>query len=116
MISSQVYRELLETYRPNNIGVFGSSAGAILTAEITVRLRQLNLPPPAALGVFSGSGDMSEFGDSKEIYTLFGFWGELLRNFDDPSSEVNAYLGGHDPKDPVVSPIYADLRGFPRPC
>jgi acetyl esterase/lipase len=108
-----VYRELLTTYRPNNIGMFGSSAGAILTAEATVRFRQLGLPLPAALGVFSGSGDMSDFGDSMAMYTLFGFWGELLRPFNDPSSEVNAYVGDHDPKDPVVSPIYADLRGFP---
>ena len=108
-----VYKELLKTHRPNNIGVFGSSAGAILTAEAAVRFRQLGLPLPAALGVFSGSGDLSDFGDSIAMYTLFGFWGELLRPFNDPGSEVNAYLGGHDPKDPVVSPIHADLRGFP---
>lgn len=108
-----VYKELLKTHRPNNCGLFGSSAGAILTGEVAVRLRQLGLPLPAALGIFSGSGDLSDFGDSMAMYTLFGFWGELLRPFDDPDSEVNAYLGGHDPKDPVASPIYADLRGFP---
>lgn len=108
-----VYKELLETHRHTNIGVFGSSAGAILTAEAAVRFRQVGLPLPAALGVFSGSGDLSDFGDSMAMYTLFGFWGELLRGFDDPGSEVNAYLGGHDPKDPVISPIHADLRGFP---
>jgi epsilon-lactone hydrolase len=108
-----VYKELLKTYRPNNIGIFGSSAGAILTAESAVRFRQLGLPLPAALGVFSGSGDLSDFGDSMAMYTLFGFWGELLRSFDDPDSEINAYLAGHDPKDPVVSPIHSDLRGLP---
>jgi epsilon-lactone hydrolase len=108
-----VYQELLKSYRPKNIGVFGSSAGAILTAESTVRFCQLGLPLPAALGVFSGSGDLSDFGDSMAMYTLFGFWGELLRSFDDSASEVNAYLGGHDAKDPVVSPIHADLTGFP---
>ena len=108
-----VYKELLKTHRPNNIGLFGSSAGAILTAEAAVRFRQLGVPLPAALGVFSGSGDLSDFGDSRAMYTLSGFWGELLRPFDDPGSEVNAYLGGHDPKDPLVSPIHADLRGFP---
>jgi len=108
-----VYKELLKTHRHANIGVFGSSAGAVLTAEAAVKFRQVGLPLPAALGVFSGSGDLSDFGDSMAMYTLFGFWGELLRRFDDPGSEVNAYLGGHDPKDPVVSPIHADLKGFP---
>jgi acetyl esterase/lipase len=108
-----VYKELLKRYRPNNIGVFGSSAGAILTAEAAVRFRQLGLGQPAALGIFSGSGDLSDCGESMAMYTLFGFWGELLRPFDDPASEFNAYLGSHDPRDPVVSPIYGDLMGFP---
>jgi acetyl esterase/lipase len=108
-----VYKELLKTYRPSNIGIFGSSAGAILTAETAVRFRQLGLPLPAALGIFSGSGDLSNLGDSFAMYTLFGFWGELLRPFDDPGSEFNAYLANHDPKDPVVSPNHSDLRGFP---
>jgi epsilon-lactone hydrolase len=108
-----VYKELLKTYRPDNIGVFGSSAGAILTAEAAVKFRQLGLPLPAALGVFSGSGDLSDFGDSMAMYTLFGFWGELLRPFDDPGSEVKAYIGAQDLRDPVLSPIHADLGGFP---
>jgi monoterpene epsilon-lactone hydrolase len=108
-----VYKELLKTYRPDKIGMFGSSAGAILTAEAAVRFRQLDLPLPAALGIFSGSGDLSDFGDSMAMYTLFGFWGELLRPFDDPGSEVKAYIGAHDPRDPLLSPIRADLRGFP---
>ncbi|HEV3113821.1 MAG TPA: alpha/beta hydrolase [Candidatus Binataceae bacterium] len=108
-----VYRELLKTYQPNNIGLFGSSAGAVLTGETAVRLRQLDLPLPAALGVFSGSGDMSDFGDSAAIYTLSGFWGELIRPLDDPGSEIKSYIGGHDSKDPVILPVYADLSGFP---
>ena len=48
-----VYRELLKTYKPRNIGIFGTSAGAILTAEVTVRLNSWACPP-GALGIFSG--------------------------------------------------------------
>ena len=47
-----VYRELLKTYKPERIGLYGTSAGAILTAEVAVRLHQLGLPLPAALGSF----------------------------------------------------------------
>ena len=50
-----VYTELLKTYRPGSIGMYGTSAGAILTCEVAVKLKQLRLPLPGALGVFSGS-------------------------------------------------------------
>jgi len=52
-----VYKEVLKKYRPEHIGVYGTSAGAILTSELAVRLKQLKLPLPGALGVFSGLGD-----------------------------------------------------------
>lgn len=42
------YRSALETYRPSHIGVYGTSAGAMLTAELAVKLKQLNVPQPAA--------------------------------------------------------------------
>jgi acetyl esterase/lipase len=47
-----VYRELLKTYKPQSIGIFGTSAGAVLTCEVAVRLKPLGLPLPAALGAF----------------------------------------------------------------
>ena len=43
-----VYKELLKTYKPQNIGIYGTSAGAILTAEVASKLRQLG--PPSACG------------------------------------------------------------------
>jgi len=42
-----VYKELLKTYTPHSIGIYGTSAGAILTCEVAVRLKQLGLPLPA---------------------------------------------------------------------
>ena len=54
-----VYRDLLKTYKPAHIALYGTSAGAILTVEVAVRLKQLNLPLPGALGIFSGMGDFS---------------------------------------------------------
>ena len=62
-----VYRELLKTYKPAHIAIYGTSAGAILTGEVAVRLKQLNLPLPGALGIFSGMGDFSRDGDSLSI-------------------------------------------------
>ena len=67
----------LKTYKPRNIGIFGTSAGAILTAEAAVRFKQLGLPMPGALGIFSGTGDFSRAGDSLLLCTLEGFPGNL---------------------------------------
>ena len=106
-----VYKELLKTHKPGNMGLFGTSAGAILTAEVAVKLRQLSLPLPAALGVLSGAGDLSQSGDSEAFYTIWGLGGELKPPSKGPL--VDPYVGTSDPQDPVLSPLYADLKGFP---
>jgi len=107
-----VYRELLKTYKPEHIGLYGTSAGAILTAEVAVRLRQLGLPQPAALGIFSGLGDFSQAGDSIALYALNGLSGHLEPPAP-PTKAHGEYAGDLDLKDPVLSPVYADLKGFP---
>jgi acetyl esterase/lipase len=106
-----VYKELLKSYKPNHIVIYGTSAGAALTAEIAVKLKQLGLPMPAALGIFSSLDSFAHMGDSWSIYTLRGFAGHL----DPPDGSVHDayYVGSTDVKDPVLSPIYADLHGLP---
>src|ERR1700722_2899129 len=107
-----VYKELLKTYKPSSIGIFGTSAGAILTAEVAVKLKQLGLPLPAALGIFSGLADFSRVGDSRQLFTLNGFPGALEPV--DPSHLPNdEYVGKTDRKGPVLSPLFADLHGMP---
>jgi monoterpene epsilon-lactone hydrolase len=106
-----VYKELLKTYKPDHIVIYGTSAGAILTAEVAVKIKQLGLPLPAALGIFSGLGDFAREGDSMAMYALRGLSGHL----DPPETGPHdpAYVTTNDPKDPVLSPIYADLHGLP---
>jgi monoterpene epsilon-lactone hydrolase len=105
-----VYRELLKTHKSEQIAIYGTSAGAILTGEVAVRLKQLSLPEPAALGIFSGFGDFAREGDSVHVYGLRGFTGYLASPGDD---KPHSYVSGADLKDPVLSPIYADLKGMP---
>ena len=106
-----VYKELLKTYNPEHIVLYGTSAGAILTAEVAARMKQLGLPLPAALGIFSGLGDFARPGDSSALYSLRGLSGHL----DPPTSGPHSpdYLAGTDSKDPVLSPIYGNLHGMP---
>ncbi|MGI4852938.1 MAG: alpha/beta hydrolase fold domain-containing protein [Janthinobacterium lividum] len=105
-----VYRELLKMYAPRHIGIFGSSAGAGLTLEAAVRLKQLKLPLPGALGSFSTPSDMVDGGDSRALYNTDG-----LRGFVPVAGEPldPEYVGTTDRKDPVLSPLYADLHGMP---
>src|SRR6266403_2079444 len=107
-----VYRQLLKTYKPHNIGIYGTSAGAILTAEVAVRLQRLGLPLPAALRIFSGLADFSRVGDSRQMFTLKGLPGQL-EPFDPSHLPDDPYVGKTDRKDPVLSPLFADLRGMP---
>jgi len=107
-----VYKELLKNHKPRNIGIFGTSAGAILTAEVAVRLKQSNLPEPAALGLFSVLADFSRTPDSHQLFTLNGFPGGLKPQ--DPNAPAaDEYARATDRRDPVLSPIFADLKGMP---
>jgi acetyl esterase/lipase len=109
--SVAVYKELLKTYKPEHIVIYGTSAGAILTAEVAAKLKQLGLPLPAALGIFSGMGDFARDGDSISLFSLRGLSGHL----DPPGSGPHDpyYVAGTDPKDPILSPIFSDLHGLP---
>jgi acetyl esterase/lipase len=107
-----VYKELLKDHKPQNMGIFGTSAGAILSAEVAVKFKQSGLPVPAALGLFSVLADFSRPADSQNHFTLNGLPGDLSPL--DPSKRIGKeYAPNTDPRDPVLSPIYADLHGLP---
>jgi acetyl esterase/lipase len=105
-----VYKELLKTYRPEHIAIYGTSAGAVMTGEMAVKLKQLGLPEPAALGIFSGVGDLGRDGDSIAIFSLGGFSGHMDPPVPNPP---NVYAGSIDRRDPVLSPVFADLHNMP---
>jgi monoterpene epsilon-lactone hydrolase len=46
-----VYRELLKSYRPQNIGIYGCSAGGMLTGMAVAWFQTKNLPRPGAVGI-----------------------------------------------------------------
>lgn len=107
-----VYKELLKEYKPQSIGIFGTSAGGILTAEVAVRLKQLGLPLPCALGLFSILADFTQPSDSQSFFTLDGLPGGPAPQYPNQPHD-SYYVGKTDPKDPVLSPMFADLHGMP---
>ena len=101
-----VYRALLADHAPGDIGVYGTSAGAVLGPQLMMRLKAESLPMPAALGVFSGEGDLVGVADSLHIFARKPEADLLIR-------AKNDYVGAADPYDPLVSPLRGDLTGFP---
>ena len=106
-----VYKELIKTVPPRNIGVFGTSTGGGITMALMLRARQEGVPLPGAIAPGSPWVDITKTGDTY-------FTNELVDNFQvgyegflEGSAEI--YANGHDMKDPMLSPVYGDLRGFP---
>ena len=95
-----VYRALLKHYKPEEIGIYGCSAGGILTAEAVARLITDKLPVPGAIGTFCGSL-LDIDGDASYI-------GPLLNGQGVPEHRLMLadlpYFHGADPRDPLVQP------------
>jgi len=101
-----VYRALLEKYSPWNIGIYGCSAGGVLTAESIAWIKKSQLPPPGAIGIFC-EADAIAAGDSRYV------WGDPPTPGSSPPRM--AYFDGTDASDPSASPTLYDetLRSFP---
>lgn len=59
-----VYAELLKTYAPGRIGVYGGSAGGALTAQTAAWLPAHGLPQAGAVGIFGAGGVPFHAGES----------------------------------------------------
>ncbi len=51
-----VYKTLLESHAATAIGIYGCSAGGVLTAQTTALILEKGLPAPGAIGTFCGTG------------------------------------------------------------
>jgi len=100
-----VYRELLKSYRPDRIALYGTSAGATLSAEALVRMKMDGLPMPAVLGFFSAPVDFSQVADSEQYLPTI--------NCKSLADALSPYAGKSARRDPALSPLYSDLSGFP---
>jgi epsilon-lactone hydrolase len=106
-----VYRAVLDTTPSRNVGIFGTSAGGGLALAMVLRAKQERLPLPGAIAPGTPWSDMTKTGDSY-------FTNEMVDNVlvsDDGFGHAAAllYANGHDLKDPLLSPIYGDMHGFP---
>jgi monoterpene epsilon-lactone hydrolase len=101
------YRELLQSYRAENIGIYGCSAGGMLTAMSVAWFQRHGLPRPGAIGILcagAASVDGGAFGGDASYTTLPLGEGRALP----PGAAGNPvpmdYFAGTDPDDPLVAP------------
>ncbi|MCC8554746.1 alpha/beta hydrolase [Xanthomonas hortorum] len=110
-----VYRAALKTYAPERIGIFGCSAGGVLTGESLAWFAKERLPMPAAAGMFCAAGDARYRGDSRVVVAAVN--DALLPDKAGalPIMEDVYYGENVDFHDPLVSPVFSDavLRQFP---
>ncbi|WP_062343337.1 alpha/beta hydrolase [Novosphingobium sp. CCH12-A3] len=108
-----VYRDALKTHAARDVILFGTSAGGFLTAMAIMRFKKEGLPLPAACGVFTAGGDVTQLGDTFNYLTLSGFYGHVGAKLDDPLCERGVFVGAADRNDPLLAPIKGDLSDFP---
>jgi len=113
-----VYREVLKDYRPRNIGLYGCSAGGMLTGMSIAWLEKHNLPNPAAIGILCASIGRMFAGDAAHLAgPLMGMQAPKTPHpgLAAPPIEFPAYLGEADPNDPLVYPVNSPelLAKFP---
>lgn len=106
-----VYKELLKTHKPSQIGIYGCSAGGILSSEAIAWFQKEKLPNPAAIAILSANLDPSFLGDSAFITPQLGSYIAAPKGDKMPLP----YFGDADRKDPLVSPSRdpAVLAKFP---
>jgi acetyl esterase/lipase len=107
--ATTAYRWLLDQgVEPSHIAISGDSAGGGLTVATLLNIRDRGLPQPAAAVPLSPWVDMEGTGES--ITTNADR--DVLVAADTIKGMAEAFLQGGDAKDPLASPLHADLSGL----
>ena len=106
----KAYRWLIEPGTPSGpIALAGDSAGGGLVVAAAIALRDQGDRLPAAIACMSPWADLAVKGESMVTRAradpLIGRESSLLH--------AALYVAQHDPTLPLISPVYADLRGLP---
>lgn len=90
-----VYAALLKGTPARRIGLYGCSAGGLLTAQSLAWFQSHGLPMPAAAGIFCAGGDPAMGGDSRYTGLVLGD-GEAPRSGPGPAPRLGYMTGTSD--------------------
>jgi epsilon-lactone hydrolase len=104
------YRWLLgEGHRPERIVISGDSSAGGLTVAAMLKLREDGSPLPAGGVPISPWVDLACTGETLETNAA----ADLTATKASLQRMAGQYLQGADPRNPLASPLYADLSGLP---
>lgn len=108
-----VYRALLKHYRPENIGIYGCSAGGVITAQSVAWIRKQGLPRPGAIGTFCGTA--AGFSGDSPYLSAPTAEGSAPPTGPLPPLLPTAYMAGIAGDDAAAYPLLsaAEIKAFP---
>jgi acetyl esterase/lipase len=99
---------LAEGADPKRSAIMGDSAGGGLALALALRLRDEGIALPAALAAISPWTDLAITGASARAGAA-----DPMLTATDLHAFAAHYLGGADPRQPYISPLYGDPKGLP---
>ena len=100
---AKVYAALLKEYAPQNVGIYGCSAGGGLTAMSVAWFQRHALPAPGAIGIFcAGAGG---FADGDAAYIAWPIGEARMPAPRGASIPPLGYFKDTDPDDPLIAPV-----------
>lgn len=106
-----VWKQLLQENNPKKIGLFGTSAGGALVLQMMHKAKMTGLAAPAAIAAGTPMSDLTKHGDT--FYTNEMIDNILVSRDGFCDAAAKFYANGHDLADPLLSPVYGDMSGFP---
>ena len=106
-----VYKAAIKMQAPGRVGLIGTSAGGALVLEMGLRAKMENLPMIGAMAAGTPMSDSTKTGDTFQTNAMVDNVLVSTDGFCDAAAAF--YANGHSLADPLISPVYGDMSGFP---
>jgi acetyl esterase/lipase len=114
------YRELLKKYKPHNVGIYGCSAGGMLTGMAVAWFQKNALPAPGAVGILCAGMTLASTGFGGDAAYTTAAIGEARTPPPAPAAGAAGktplpYFAGVNLNDPLAAPAVSPevLAKFP---